>query len=312
MLAMILKRARAQLSRPSTGITCALLTAALCGTGSVLFKVYPNFYFHHLGGWWSAPRWHTVWVGALIVVVFAWCCHAILNVRDSVSNRANPVANSGPRMRSTILHLGWVLALGAYVWLEVRPPDEKFVITAKGTDVHGEIYRVLRVEARGRRPGSRRPITAWLERQLGAAAERLRVNRSQTWAAISGTHQLAMDRANVVNDSVILRHGHERVELSPAKPVQQGGETIQLNSIRDPEDTVPKADVTIGGRRELLPLDPEWTGENAFLGFKESPVLVLRVWRNLGSSLAVVGLASLLAGAILFWGHVRGKSRSPR
>jgi len=49
------------------------------------------------------------------------------------------------------------------------------------------------------------------------------------------------------------------------KPVQDGSDTIQLNSIHDPEPessvTVPKVDVSIGSRRELLPLDPEWTGE---------------------------------------------------
>jgi hypothetical protein len=124
-----------------------------------------------------------------------------------------------------------------------------------------------------------------------------------------------MDRANVVNDAVIMRHGQRKIELSPAKPVQEGGDTILLHSIHDPEPeslvSVPKAEITIGSRRELLPLDPEWTGENAFLGFKESPVLVLRVRRNLGNSLAVVALASLLASAILFWVHARG-SRSPR
>ena len=315
-MALILQRVRAQLSRLRTGAVCALSTAALCGVGSVLFKLVPNFYVHHLGGSWTAPRWHTIWVGALIVVLLAWIAHAMLRVHHSVSNRANVPTNSHSRMGLAILHMVWVLALGVYAWLVVRAPEEKFLITAKGTDVHGETYRVLRVEARGRRPGSRRPVTAWLERRVGAISERLRVNRSQAWAALSGSHQLGMDRAKVVNDGVILRHGNLRVELSPAKPVQDGSDTIQLNSIRDPEPessvTVPKADVTIGGRRELLPLDPEWTGEDAFLGFKESPVLVLRVWRNPGSSLAAVALASLLVGTALLWGHLRGKSGLPR
>jgi hypothetical protein len=210
--------------------------------------------------------------------------------------------------------MSWVLVLGAYLWLEIRPAEEKFKITTQGTDVHGEYYRVLRVEARGRRPESRRPITAWLERRIGTVSERLRVNRRQSWATTSGTHQMAMDRAKVVNDSVILRHGHRRVELSSTKPVQDGSDTIQLNSIHDPEPessvTVPKVDVSIGSRRELLPLDPEWTGENAFLGFKESPVLVLRVWRNLGNSLAVIAFTSLLLGAILLWSRRRHAQRS--
>ena len=239
----------------------------------------------------------------------------MLRLRDSVADRVNSRLHSGSRLAVTIIQMGCVLALGAYVWLDVRPPDEKFVVTAKGTDIHGESYRALRVEARGRRPGSRRQVTAWLERRVGAISERLRVNRSRSWASVFGTHQLAMDRANVVNDTVILRHGQRRVELSPAKPVQEGSDTILLQSIHDPEPessvSVPKAEITINGRRELLPLDPEWTGENAFLGFKESPVLMLRVRRNLGNSLALVALASLLVSALLFW-VVRGSSRSLR
>ncbi len=312
----MLRRIRAWLAQPSTGIASALLTAALSATGSVLFKFFPNAYNRHLGGWWAAPRWHTIWASALIIVVIAWCCHAVLRVGDSIADRVNRRVNSGSRLGLTVLQLGLALAFGAYVLFEVRPTEEKFVVTVKGTNIYGESYRVLRVEARGRRPGSRRPVTAWLERSVGAITGRLRVSRSQSWASLSGTHQLVMDRANVVSDSVILRHGHQRLELSPSKPGHDGKDTIVLNSIRDPEPessvSVPKADITIGSRRELLPLDPEWTGENAFLGFKESPVLVLRVRRNLANSLAVVALASLLASAVLFWVRARGASRSLR
>ncbi len=250
MFSKMLKRVRAQLSQSCTGIACAFATAALSGTGSILFKRFPDFYLRNLGGWWSAPRWHTVWAGSLTIVAVAWCCHAILRVRDSVSNQATPADGSSSRLGLTILQVGWVLALGAYLWLEVHPAEEKFEITTKGTAIRGEIYRVMRVEARGRRPGSRRPITAWLERRVGTASERLRVNRRQSWASASGTYQLAMDRVNVVNDSVILRHGHRRLEVSPSKPVQDGSDTIQLHSIRDPEPesstSVPKADVSIG------------------------------------------------------------------
>ena len=312
----MLRRIRAWLTQPSTGIGCALLTAALSATGSVLFKFFPDSYNRHLGGWWAAPRWYTIWASALIIVVIAWCCHAMLRVGDSIADRVNHRVNSGSWLGLTVLQLGLALAAGLYVLTEVRLSEEKFVVTVKGTDIHGESYRVLRVEARGRRPGSRRPITAWLERSVGAVSERLRVNRRQSWASRSGTYQLVMDRANVVNDRVILRRGRQRLELSPSKPAHDGKDTIVLNSIHDPEPestvSVPKVDITIGSRRELLPLDPEWTGENAFLGFKESPVLVLRVRRNLANSLAVVALTSLLASAFLFWVRLRGASRSLR
>ena len=251
-----------------------------------------------------------------MVSVLAWCCHALLRAVDAVASRVNHRRSADQGLWLAISHLIWVMALGTYVWVEVRQSEERFVVTAHGTEIHGESYRVLRLEARGRRPGSRRPVTAWLERRAGALSERLRVNRNQSWASVSGLYQLGMDRANVVNDSVILRHGHRRVELSPTQPVRDGIDSIQLNSIRDPEPessvSVPKADVTIGGRRELLPLDPEWTGENAFLGFKESPVLTLRVRRNLATSLGVAALSSLLVSALLSWFRVRHSSRLPR
>jgi len=112
MLVTMWKRVRAQLSQPSTGIVCAFVTAALCGAGSILFKVFPNFYLRHLGGWWSAPRWHTLWASSLIVVAAAWCCHAMLRVHDSVPNRASPTTGWGWRLALTILQMSWVLVLG--------------------------------------------------------------------------------------------------------------------------------------------------------------------------------------------------------
>ena len=304
------------MTQPGTGIACALSTGALCGTGSVLFKYLPGFYNYHVGGWWFAPRWHTIWLCGLIVSVLVWCCHALLRAVEAVGSRVNHRGSAGEGLWLAIPHSIWVTALAIYVGVEVCALEERFVVTAQGTDIHGESYRVLRVEARGRRPGSRRPVTAWLERSAGAVSERLRINRSQTWASLSGSYQLLMDRAKVVNDRVILRHGERRVELSPAKPVRDGSDNIQLNSIHDPEPessvSVPQADVTIGGRRELLPLDPEWTGENAFLGFKESPVLTLRVRRNLATSLAVAAVAALLVSALLSWFRARHSSRLPR
>jgi hypothetical protein len=73
---------------------------------------------------------------------------------------------------------------------------------------------------------------------------------------------------------------------------------------------VPQADVTIGSRRALLSLDPEWNGQSAFLGFKESPTVMLRVRRNLSASLGAASLTLLLVSAILISVRARSAPRS--
>jgi hypothetical protein len=111
-----------------------------------------------------------------------------------------------------------------------------------------------------------------------------------------------MTRVRRSSERAIFRHGSERVSLATDKPVKHGLVTWILRAIHhrphDPADHAHHAEVEIDGQKQSLPLDPEWAGENAFLGMKESSVVVLRVHRNLNVVLAVVA-AALLAVALL-------------
>ena len=289
-----------KLSHPGVGIACALVIAALCGAGEFLSKIIPDFSHSHFGPYWLALYWRPLWVIAPLTAVFVWCAHGAIELGRVVT------AKSGRRVLRLALvlpQLGVALTVGYYLWFEILPSEERFVVSANPTEVHGESYRALRVEAGSRRRKHRRPVVAWLERKEGTTSEQLRVRRGQPWASESGSYRLALDQADIETYGVVLRHGHDRVELVPNVPVLSGADTLILHGVQNPgpesAQATPKADVSIGSQRVLLPLDPEWTGETALLSLKESPVLVLLVHRNVEELLTALGVASFLAGVVL-------------
>jgi len=310
MLKGLPRRALAQLARHSSGIACAMLTAALCALGGVLLELVPDFYRYRLWNSWSAPRWHTAWVYVLLAVVAVWCLHAILHLHDSVKNPVKPPAKSRSRLGVAVAQLGLVLAFGTYVWLVVGTPAETFLVTEKGTDIHGEFYRALRIEPGSREETPPRRTAVWLERRVGTVSDQFRVERGRFWASVAGTHQLVLARVDMSTDVAVLRRGHEQVELSTAKPLKEGEDTLLFQG-HEHSDRVPHAELKSSGRATPLPLDPEWAGENAFLGLKESPVFLLRVHRNLAMQLAVIAAALLLGAILLLW-HGRSAARSAK
>ncbi len=282
--------------------------------GSVLFKMVPRFYRHRLWSSWSAPGWHTAWVYLLLAVVAVWCVHVVLILWEAARAHADRQTNGRWRLGFATAQLGLVLALGTYVWEVVRPPEEEFVVTAKGTDIHGESYRALRVEAGSRERSSPRPTGVLLERRWGANSEQLRVLRGSYWTSANGAYQVVVARANMSPDGAFLRHGRQQVALSVAMPLKDGLETLLLQGFRrhhghEPLAPVSHAEVKISDAQKALPLDPEWAGENAFLGLKETPVVLLRAHRNLGAPLAFVA-AILLAFAMLRWSRARHELRA--
>jgi hypothetical protein len=313
----ILGRGLSRLAGAGVGLACALSAAALCGAGTFLLQSVPKFYRVHVGGVRWAPHWHTVWAYLLVAVMAVWLGHAVLRLRDEIA-RAGRDRRAGSRFWVALAaaQMGLVFALGAYVWLVVRPAEEEFVVTAHGTDIHGESYRAVRVDTSGRERQPRRPGAAWLERRVGAASERLRTERGLWWDSVTGSHQMAMARTDIVADGVIVRHGDRRVVLKQAQPEHVGSDTLSLRAVPDPgaepSSRPPQADVTIGQQRSLLPLDPEWAGPTAFLGPNESPVVLVRVHRNLRAPLSAAVLTVLLVGAMLLWLHARRASPERR
>lgn len=315
MLTGLLRRTLARLRHPTFGAGCAVLIAALCATGSALFAAVPQFYRIRLWHDWSAPRWHTVWVYALLVVVGAFCLQSLLQLQHGASGTIEPAARRRSRRFLALVQLVLGLAFGAYVWTVVYAPPEEFVVTSNGTNIHGEFYRALRAEPRNRDQPRRMPTAVWLERSVDGKLSQLRVLRGNFWTLASGTHHLAVARTRVGSDGAVVRHGDRRVALSTAKPQKEGAATFLFRgrSRRSQDQSEPPlhAEVKVGGKETALPIDPEWAGENAFLGLKESPVFLLRVHRNLVTQLAVIA-AALLVGALLMIVHARRATESAK
>jgi hypothetical protein len=294
-----------------------MLALLSCATGSFVFKVVPDFFRYRLWGSWLAPQWHTVWGCSLFAIVAIWCLHAVLRLIDLVLHREAVRNHRRFEFTLVLAQLGFALCLGSYVAVVVDSPEEEFVVTDKGTTIHGEFYRALRVERSNLREASRRlNVVVWLERRVGTVSSELRLNRGAFWVSATGTHLLVVARARLNTDGAILRHGNRRVTLVTEKPVKEGGATLLLHRLlhfgHAHHTQAPRAELKIGSQETLVPLDPEWAGESALLGLKESPVVLLRAHRNLFLPLMVWATASLFVSAILWiFCARRGSETSP-
>jgi hypothetical protein len=285
----------------------ALLTGAVCGVVWLAEKLAPGLHFRHCFGLRLAPHWGSLWLGALLTVLGLWCFQALILFIQTLAGR---MAHRGFWLRLGTTQLLLAVAANLYFGFEFRRTVEYFVISSNPVDIHGERYSAVRIEAMSRRRGRHRPVVAWIERKIDSITDRLRVRHGSSWASVSGEYALSLDRAEVATRGAIVRHGRQRVELTTNQPALAGSDTLVLHGVQNPgtdsATATPKADVTIGGKRTLLPLDPEWTGENALLALKESPVLVLRVHKRIGLSLIVIGLTSVLMGVAMLLGSRRG------
>jgi hypothetical protein len=311
MFKAALQRLLSKLGKPRTEVLCTLFVGTWCALGSILARFAPNLYHRHLSvqGW--APRWHSLWVSVLFIAMFVWCALCAVRLRDAFAERRRGSKGSLP---FAVVRAAWVLALGAFVWLFVAAPSEQFVVTAQGVMIHGEFYRALRIERNDQASRSAPPVAAWLERRVGATTETIRVLRGKWWPSRVGSYRLAMARNQMATEGVVFRHGRERVALAVDKPTQRGLMTLLLRAIHyhhhDAAEHVHDAEVEIDGKKKVLPLDPEWAGEDAFLGMKESPVVVLRVHRILTVPLAILAVVLLAAGAALARFASRAASRA--
>lgn len=286
--------------QPLVGGIAALLAGVLCIAGWSAQTALPDFYQRHCFGLRLAPHWYTVWGVTLLATAAFWCIHSVILFSRALAIR------TVRRSLWVVLgatQLAAAVATNLFVWLELGPGQERFVVSREPVEIHGETYRALRIEAMSRRRGRRRPVVAWLERKVGSINERLRVSHGQPWTTASGGYRITLDHAEVTTHGAIVRHGRQRVELTTNQPALAGSDTLVLHGVQNPgtdsATTTPKADISIGNERTLLPLDPEWTGEDALLGLKESPVLVLRAHKRVASLLALSGLGCLAFGSLM-------------
>ncbi len=311
MFKAALQRLLSKLGKPRTEVLCTLFVGTWCALGSILARFAPNLYHRHLSAHGWAPRWHSLWVLVLFVAILIWCALCAVRLHNAFIDRRRGSKGS---LRFAFMRAAWVLALGCYVWLFVAAPSEQFVVTTQGVMIHGEFYRALRIEPNDRASRLAQPVAVWLERRIGSATETIRVERGKWWPSRIGSYRLAMARNHMAPEWVVFRHGHERVALAVDKPTQHGLMTLLLKAIHyhyhDAAEHVHDAEVEIDGKKKRLALDAEWAGEDAFLGMKESPVVVLRVHRVLVLPLAILAVVLLTGGAALARFASRAVSRT--
>jgi len=308
-----LRRLLAGISSRRMGISCALLTAALCALGSFVLSRVPNIYRYRLWWSWSAPRWHTVWVDLLLTTVAIWTLSSALRLLRTIDLEWLHSLRRRMMPWLAVTEFAFAVSLVVYVWLVLRPLGEVFVVTTESVSIHGESYRALRLELDANGGMRRRSPVAWLERKAGAATDRLRLERGRYFSSLNGDFQLVMTRADATIGGAIVRHGGAHVTLAADAPVKAGLVTLLLRAFHHhmPEHTerVSHVEIDVAGKRTVLPLDPEWAGENAFLGREESPKVLLRVHRNHRRALAGLALATLLLGLLLI-AELRRSQRS--
>jgi hypothetical protein len=311
-----LTRLWSKIALPRVGIYCALVSAGCCGLGSLLGQFAPNFHHRHIAAYWWAPRWHAVWVFVLLVALAVWLAHASVRLGVAFLSRKRSESASRAVLWQSSAVAGFVGVLSAYTWFVIASPSEEFRVTTADSNIHGEFYRVVRVEGERRTEGARPMAAAWIERRVGSTPERMRVERGKWWPSRVGNYELALARTRLSPSGAVFRHGDQRVTLDINKPAQRGLLTFLLRALhRRPQDAsseVQRAEVEIGGKSKVITLDPEWAGENAFLGMKESPVIVLRVHRTLTVPLATLASALLGLGYALYRIEKRLESRSPQ
>ena len=298
-----MKRLWSERSHVRTDSTCALFIAVWCGLGSILGRFAPNLYHRHVGAFWWAPRWHDLWFLVFFVAIAVWFARAAVRLLAASVQRLRLADSFRDSTSFAFLRLAFVVALGTYAWLVVASPGEEFAVTQQGVSIHGEFYRALRIEANSRERQPRQLVVAWLERRVGTQTETLRIERGTWWSSRLGSHRLALARAQVSNEGAVIRHDGRQVTLSVDKPFKQGLLTLLLKAVGRHRHrgtaNVHHADIDIDGQRKVVPLDPEWPGEDAFLGMKESPVLLLRVHRNLTVPLLILSIVLLAIGGVM-------------
>jgi len=104
-----LRRVLARLTQPRVGIACADLDRSTVrdrkparAPGSGLL---PSPYRRPV----VAPRWHTLWVDALVLVVALWCGHAALRCHDAIVHRRTNRLRSRWWLGPTLLEMGLIL-----------------------------------------------------------------------------------------------------------------------------------------------------------------------------------------------------------
>jgi len=287
--------ASTRLGAPLVGLICLLFAL-----GSYVYLRFPELYRFRLYNDWSAPRWHSVAVAILLVLHGLLVVHLIARVARFERARRRTLG-----FVLTVTQLALTVVSAVFVAWIVRPLPEEYVVGETPTEIHGESYRVLRIEPGDREATPPKRTQIWLERKANGKTSQVKVGRRRYWASECAPYDLSIARAELTSKGVIVRRGTERIVLEADRPHRERDRTLRWrgtgpNGSRS-SGRIPTAELEIGGTETTLPFDPEWAGQHTVLGHDETPVCVMRVHRNLTLPFAFgAALHLLLLGAVWF------------
>jgi hypothetical protein len=212
MHSVVLERMRTSTLVPTVAIVCAFASAATLALRSCL-------------RWLDPSRNQRAWQYPLLVLLALWFASAAWST--ALYSRLRARERAGSRYLLALApHMSLALGLMAYAWGGLGASPERFVVSDRVTNVHGESYRVLGVDSSVGREWAKRPIAVSLERTSRHGTERLRVSYGRAWNSVSGEYRLSLNRHHTVTKGVALRHGDQRIVVRPNQPVQTKQATV--------------------------------------------------------------------------------------
>jgi hypothetical protein len=313
-----LSRLHRALASQKTGVLCAFTAAALMALGSVLADRRPQIYeglaFDDLRFFFQPWRPAHLWFYALLCVFVLWAASTLLCIGDTVVARVRGRVVRLSAWGSTLVHVGFVLALAAHLWAGLAAESRVHLVGPTGTEIAGATYRTLDLEQKSWPTGMPREVKAKLERTRDGQVSTLTVGFNQPIILEAGARELLLGRFGRVVDGAVLQSGQERFTLRPGESRTVGGRTITLEKVHDSAKLrAPVVGVRLSGTppsRTMLALDPSSSADLGFVGLASSTVLTLHERYNPSVPLVLVVAGLLSLGVVLAaWERLRRDRR---
>jgi len=206
-----------------TGVVCAFAAAALLGLGSFVADRRPDVYgglaFDDLRFFFHPWRPAHVWLYALVVVFALWAASTLLCTWDTAVARVRGRVLRPSAWGSSLVHLSFVLALGAHLWAGLGAESRMHVVGSAGTEIGGARYRVLDVEQKSWPNGMPREAKATLERTAGGTTSTVTVGFNQPIVEQAGARELLLGRYGRARSGTVMRIGGELLPMRPGELV---------------------------------------------------------------------------------------------
>jgi len=191
------------LTAQRTGILCALVSAALLGFGSLLMDARPEQYsglsLDDLRFFFAPWRLAHLWFYILCLTLGLWGTSAALCTWDTVTRLLRNRVRLGPAWGPPLLHVAFVLALGAHLWGGLAATSSMQTLTLGQSVRLGDArLRLLRVLEESSPSGMPRRLQATFARLGAPDSERRVLGYNEPLLAAAGAESLLLMRHEFV------------------------------------------------------------------------------------------------------------------